>query len=149
MAFSACRRVCQGEVDKELIQWLNFPLNGQISSDVMVLKMEGVSATGSSEPATLDHRVVVAVPLAAHRDQDAALSKLGLIVDGAVLRSSIGMMNQPRRRVAVHNGAPQSLYSEAVLQPVTRGPADVAPWSRHWSEANGGCHAWRSSTTAR
>lgn len=36
-------------------------------------------------------------------------------------------MNQPRRRVAVHNGAPQSLDSEAALQPITRCPANDPP----------------------
>ena len=33
----------------------------------------------------LDHRIVVAVPLAARRDQDAAFAKLGLVIDRAVL----------------------------------------------------------------
>src|SRR4051795_4628111 len=33
----------------------------------------------------LDHGVVIAVPLAGHRDQDAVLVELGLIIDRAIL----------------------------------------------------------------
>ena len=33
----------------------------------------------------LDHGVVVAIPLAGHRDQDAVLVELGLIIDRAIL----------------------------------------------------------------
>jgi hypothetical protein len=38
MAFSACWRDCRGEADKGLIQWINSLLNGQMSSELMVLK---------------------------------------------------------------------------------------------------------------
>ena len=75
----------------------------------------------------LDHRVVVAITLAAHGDQDVALSKLGLIVDRAILATAIAVMNQTGRGVAVHNGAPQSLDGQTALQPVTRRPADDPP----------------------
>lgn len=75
----------------------------------------------------LDHQVVVAVPLAVQGVQDAVFSERNLIVDRAVLRSTIGMMDQPRRRIAVHNGATQSLDCEVALQSVTRRPADDPP----------------------
>jgi hypothetical protein len=97
-AFSACWRDCQA--------------TGQIRSDLMVLKMERVNATGPSEPATFHHRVVVAVPAPAHRDQDAAFSEQRLIVDRAVLRSAVGMMDQPRRRVASHDSTKAAAFSE-------------------------------------
>ena len=75
----------------------------------------------------LDHPVVVAVPLAAHRDQDAAFSERGPIIDRAVLRTTTGMMDQPRRRFAVYDGAPRSHDCDAALQPVTRRPAGDPP----------------------
>src|SRR3954468_22327100 len=43
----------------------------------------------------LHHGVVVAIPLAGHRNQDAVLLELGLIVDRAILAATIRMMDQP------------------------------------------------------
>jgi hypothetical protein len=57
----------------------------RLCCDLIVLKMKWVNATGPSEPATLSHRVVVAVPAPAHRDQDATFAEQGLIVHRAVL----------------------------------------------------------------
>src|SRR3954447_5247624 len=48
----------------------------------------------------LDHGVVIAIPLAGHRDQDAVLVELGLIIDRAILAATIGMMDQPCGRTA-------------------------------------------------
>jgi putative transposase len=75
----------------------------------------------------LDHRVVVAVPAPAHRDQDAAFAEQRLIVDRAVLRSAVGMMDQPRGGVASHQSTAQGFDREVALQAVTRGPTDDAP----------------------
>ena len=52
MAVSALRRVSH--------------VRRQISSALIVLKMERVNATGPREPATVDSSVIVAVTLAAH-----------------------------------------------------------------------------------
>lgn len=38
MALLAGLRVCQRGTDQRKILWIGFPLNGQISSDLMVLK---------------------------------------------------------------------------------------------------------------
>ena len=51
----------------------------------------------------LDHLVVVAVSLAAHREQNTVLSELGLVVDRAILLSAVEMTEQPRRRNAGRN----------------------------------------------
>ena len=58
--------------------------------------------------------------------QDAPSAEQRLIVDRAVLRSTVGMMNQPRRGVASHESAAQGFDREIALQAVTRGPADDA-----------------------
>ena len=58
----------------------------------------------------LDHCIVVAVSAPAHRDLDAAFAKQGLIVDRAVLRPAIGMVNQPWCRVASHQSTAQGLH---------------------------------------
>ena len=51
----------------------------------------------------------------AHRDQDAAFAEQGLIVDRAVLRPAVGMMNQPRRGVAGRQGTAQGFNGEVAL----------------------------------
>src|SRR5256885_10019395 len=43
----------------------------------------------------LHHGVVVAISLARHRDQNAVLAELGLIVDRAILTATIRMVDQP------------------------------------------------------
>ena len=45
----------------------------------------------------LDHGVVVAIPLAGHRDQDGVLVEFGLIVDRAILAAAVGMMDLLRK----------------------------------------------------
>src|ERR1700719_5208887 len=42
----------------------------------------------------LHHGVVVTISLAGHRDQDAVLAELGLIVDRAILAATIRMVDQ-------------------------------------------------------
>ena len=56
----------------------------------------------------LDHGVVIAIPLAGHRDQDAVLLELGLIIDRAILAAAIRMMDQPCCRTAHGQGFAQS-----------------------------------------
>src|SRR5215212_754679 len=56
----------------------------------------------------LHHGVVIAIPLAGHRDQDAVLPEFGLIIDRTILESyilySLGMTryNRPRKRELGH-----------------------------------------------
>ena len=45
----------------------------------------------------LPHRVVVAIPLAGHRDQDAVLLELGLVVDRAILAAADALLFVNRR----------------------------------------------------
>lgn len=61
---------------------------------------------------TQDYRVVVEAPMLTHRDQDVAFTEQRLIVDRAVLRSVVGMMNQPRRGVASHKCTAQGFDRE-------------------------------------
>jgi hypothetical protein len=63
-----------------------------------------------------DHRVVVAVSAPAHRDQDAAFAEQCLIVHRAVLRSAVGMMNQPGRGVASNESTAQGFHRKIALQ---------------------------------
>ena len=72
----------------------------------------------------LHHGVVVAISLARHRDQDAVLAELGLIVDRAILTATIGMVDQPCCRTAHGQGFAQSGESQIPMQPVTCCPAD-------------------------
>ena len=71
-----------------------------------------------------DHRVVVAVSLAGHRDQDAMLAELGLIIDRTVLAATIRVMDQPGGRTAHGKGFAQGGKSQIAVQPVAGGPAD-------------------------
>src|SRR6185503_3016588 len=64
----------------------------------------------------LDHGVVVAIPLAGHRDQDAVLLELGLIIDRAILAAAIRMMDQPCCRTAHGQGFAQSGKSQLAMQ---------------------------------
>ncbi|KPP97529.1 MAG: hypothetical protein HLUCCA12_18175 [Rhodobacteraceae bacterium HLUCCA12] len=75
----------------------------------------------------LDHRVVVAVSAPAHRDQDAAFTEQRLVVDRAVLRSAVGMVDQPWGGVASRQSTAQRFDRKIALQAVTRGPADDPP----------------------
>src|ERR671920_1658721 len=52
----------------------------------------------------LHHGVVIAIPLAGHRDQDAVLLELGLIIDRAILTAAIGVMDHPGCRAAYGQG---------------------------------------------
>ena len=61
------------------------------------------------------------------RDQDAPSAEQFLIVDRAVLRPAVGMVDQTGRRVASHESTAQGFYREITLQVITRGPADDAP----------------------
>lgn len=42
-----------------------------------------------------DHRVIVAISLARHRDQNAAVSQFRLILDGAMLAAAVRVVNKP------------------------------------------------------
>ena len=56
---------------------------------------------------SLDHRIVVAVSLARHRDQDALAAQLMLVVDRAVLAAAVRVVNEPGGRSPHGNGAAQ------------------------------------------
>ena len=65
----------------------------------------------------LHHSVVVAIPLAGrslagHRDQDAVLLELGLIIDRAILAATIGVRDQSCCRTAYGQGFAQSGKSQ-------------------------------------
>ena len=60
----------------------------------------------------LHHGVVVAIPLSGHRDQDAVLAELGLIIDRTILAAPIGVMDQPGCWTAYGKGFAQSGESQ-------------------------------------
>src|ERR1700680_1861565 len=72
----------------------------------------------------LHHGVVVAISLAGHRDQDAVLAELGLIVDRERLAATIRMVDQPCCRTAHGQGFAQSGESQVAMQPIACCPAD-------------------------
>src|SRR5258707_15336434 len=84
----------------------------QTSSDFRVLKNVSTMA------------FVVAISLGGHRDQDAVLAELGLIVDRAILAATIRMVDQPCCRTARGQGFAQSGESQGPMQPVACCPAD-------------------------
>lgn len=128
MAFSACWRDCQA--------------TGQINSGLMVLK--NVRRIRKQSSGLFSRRKTIEVSwqfprplircrqeIACNRlqgDQDAAFAEQRLIVDRAVLRSAVGMMDQHRCRVASHQSTAQGFDREIALQTITRGPTDVEPW---------------------
>src|SRR6476469_82980 len=73
----------------------------------------------------LDHGVVVAIPLAGDRKQDAVLVELGLISDRAILAAAIGVTDQPRCRTAHGQGFAQSGKRQLAMQPVAGCPANA------------------------
>jgi hypothetical protein len=75
MAVLAWRRVYQG--------------CRQISSALIVLKMERGNATGKSEPATLDGGVIAATALAAHRRFQAVFAQNLLDIVRTVLAATV------------------------------------------------------------
>ena len=70
----------------------------------------------------LDHRVVVAVPLAGHRDQGAVTPQLGLVLDRAVLATAVRMVGQPSRRTSDREGSSQCGVRQFLVQAVADGP---------------------------
>jgi len=72
----------------------------------------------------LDHGVVMAIPLAGHRDQDGVLLQLGLIIDRAILAATIGVMDQSGCRTAHGQGFAQGGESQVAMQPVAGCPAN-------------------------
>ena len=84
MAVSAWPRVSQG--------------HRQISSALIVLKIERVNATGPSEPATLDCGVIGAIALAAHRRFQAVFAQNLLVVVRTVLAATVAVEDAAPRR---------------------------------------------------
>src|ERR1044071_7197121 len=74
----------------------------------------------------LHHGVVIAISLAGHRDQDAVLLELSLIIDRAILTAAIRMMDQPGCWTAHGQGLAQSSDSQVAMPPVACCPADNA-----------------------
>ena len=121
--------------------WRDCNATGQISADLMVLKkvrrIRKQSSGLFSRRKTIELSSQFPRPLnrcrqaiACNRregDQDAPFAKQRLIVDRAILRSAVGMVNRPRCRVASHQSTAQGFDCEVALQTVTRGPANDAP----------------------
>src|SRR3954452_6211989 len=74
----------------------------------------------------LHHGVVVAIPLAGHRKQDAVLVELGLIIDRAILAAAIRMRDQPCCRTRMVRALRRAARARSrcsrspVAQPTTR-----------------------------
>ncbi len=74
----------------------------------------------------LDHRVVVAISLARHRDADAVPPQFGLVLDRAVLAASIRVVNEPGGGTSDSDSKAQGRQGQFLVQAVTGGPADGA-----------------------
>jgi len=73
-----------------------------------------------------DHRVIVAVSLARHRNEDAMPPQFGLVLDGAVLAATIGMVDQSGGRAPDDDGSTKSRQRQLLMQPIAGRPADDA-----------------------
>src|SRR5688500_12164973 len=75
----------------------------------------------------LDHRAVVAGSLPGHRDSDAVLSQLSLILDRTILTAAVRMMDQPLIGPSDRQSLAQRLERQFLVQPVTDCPAKLPP----------------------
>ena len=75
----------------------------------------------------LDHGVVEAVSLSRHRDHNAVLPQLGLIIEGAVLAASVRVVNEADGRAPHGDGPAQSRQCQFFVEPIASCPADDAP----------------------
>ena len=66
----------------------------------------------------IDHRVIVAIPLAGHGDADAVATQLGLVLHGTILAAAVRMMNEPLGRTPQDEGLAQRRQREIAVQPV-------------------------------
>jgi hypothetical protein len=76
----------------------------------------------------LDHRVVVANFLPGHRDPDAVLPQLCLILDRTVLTAAVGVMDQPLTGSSDRQSLAQRLQRQFLVQcsvPAFDGPDQV------------------------
>jgi hypothetical protein len=65
--------------------------------------------------------------LPAQRDQGAALAEAHPVIDWAVVRPAVGVVDQRCRRVASHQRRSQRRDCAVVFQTATRGPGDDPP----------------------
>ena len=72
----------------------------------------------------LDDGVIVAIAIAAHRDEEAMFAKQILIFVRAILTAPVGVVDTSRRRPAQSNGHVQSPDRQVPLQAAADGPAD-------------------------
>jgi hypothetical protein len=75
----------------------------------------------------LDHGVVEAVSFARHRDRDAVLSQLSLVLDGAVLAATVRVVNEPDGWTQHGDGPSWGQQRQFLMELVAGGPADDAP----------------------
>ena len=75
----------------------------------------------------LDHGIVVAVPLAGHRDQDAVAPELGLVLNRAVLTAAVRMVKQAGLRSSHGEGSSQRAERQFLVQSITDRPAHDTP----------------------
>ena len=71
--------------------------------------------------------LIVAVPLAGHRDQEAVASKLGLIGMGAELATAVRMVKQAGGRSSHREGSSQGAKRQLLVQAVANRPAHDTP----------------------
>lgn len=74
-----------------------------------------------------DHGIVEAISCAGHRDQNAVLFQLGLIVDGAVLAAAVGVVNEPDGRAPRGDGPSQRRERQLFMEAIAGRPPHNAP----------------------
>src|SRR5918993_3150297 len=75
----------------------------------------------------LDHGIVVAVPFAGHRDQDAVAPQLGLVLDRAILTTAIRMVKQAGCWSSNNEGSSQRGQHQLFVQAIAGGPTHDTP----------------------
>jgi hypothetical protein len=87
-----------------------------------VLLMERFGFEGA--PKRLHGSVVVAIALSTHAGTDMSGAKQGAEGGAGVLNSTIGMMEETRRRAAGAHGLVQGIFDQRALEGRTAGPTD-------------------------
>src|SRR6187200_3164109 len=125
--FFELSRACEvegGMAPEGIVEPIDVAANGQVGfvAGVEDSPPDELGFEGLEE--RLDHGVVVAIPLAGHRDPDAVLLELGLIVD----RASIGCRDRSDASALLPDGAWSGLSrdgkSQPAMQPLAGCPAD-------------------------
>jgi hypothetical protein len=119
----------RGEITKSLLPSLPIVKDFDVRRDLPYSFLPGFVTAMMNEfvfqhtPKTLNGRVVIAVPTAAHRCPHFELVKEFSVARGAVLTATVGMMNQTSRRPLGSDSAKQGLGDQILCHAFSHGVA--------------------------